>query len=231
MSQQDADERARALAARAGAQGDPAGWFEPLYAAAARGQAQVPWDRGGPHPLLVDWAGARRQRVTGLAEAGLADAGQRALVIGSGLGYDAEYLAGLGYQVMAFDISASATRAARERSPGSPVRYLTADLLALPASWQGRFDFVLESLTIQALPAGLRHEAIASVTRLVAPGGTLLVIAFAADAQDEPQPGPPWPLTRADISLFAAGGLREVAVEDIRLEGSPRRWRAELRRE
>ncbi len=35
---------------------DPTGWFEPLYAAAERGEREVPWDRGEPRDLLVEWA-------------------------------------------------------------------------------------------------------------------------------------------------------------------------------
>ena len=32
---------------------DPTGWFDQLYAAAARGQLQMPWSRIDPHPLLT----------------------------------------------------------------------------------------------------------------------------------------------------------------------------------
>lgn len=93
----DADAYARELASRSIAEGDPTGWFEPLYAAAASGAATVPWDRAAPHSLLAEWAA--RSRVTG--------EGRRALVVGAGLGRDAEFLAGLGFDVDAFDISAT----------------------------------------------------------------------------------------------------------------------------
>ncbi len=36
--------------------GDPVGWFERLYAEAARGTALIPWDRGAPNTMLVQWA-------------------------------------------------------------------------------------------------------------------------------------------------------------------------------
>jgi hypothetical protein len=45
--------RARQLAAQAAASGDPAGWFETLYAEARAGQAVVPWDDGRPNPHLT----------------------------------------------------------------------------------------------------------------------------------------------------------------------------------
>lgn len=52
----DADHQADRLAAESLAVQDPTGWFECLYAEAEDGAAVVPWDRGAPHPLLVEWA-------------------------------------------------------------------------------------------------------------------------------------------------------------------------------
>jgi hypothetical protein len=51
----------------------------------------------------------------------------------------------------------------------------------------------------------------------------------AAREPGEAANGPPWPLTRAEIDAFAAGGLEPVRVEDFRDVGI-RWWRAELRR-
>jgi SAM-dependent methyltransferase len=214
----DPDERTRRLAAEAG--DDPTGWFERLYAAAEQGEAVVPWDRGGPHPLLSPWT----------AERALAGGGRSALVVGCGFGADAEHVAGLGFATTAFDISESAVRAARRRFPDSAVQYVTADLLEPPAGWRGGFDLVLESLTVQSLPDPPRREAIGRVRDMVAPGGTLLVLASARDEQDGPVEGPPWPLTRAEIDAFATAGLEPVRVEDVRDAEAPRRWRAEFRR-
>ena len=162
------------LAAESLAARDPTGWFERLYAAAEQGEADVPWDRGAPHPVLVQWA----------AERGLDGAGQRALVVGSGLGEDAEHVAGLGFDTVAFDVSATAVRSARRRFPGSRVRYRVADLLDPPAEWRGAFDLVVESITVQSLPDPPRADAIAAVGRMVGPGGTLLVIASARDPDE-----------------------------------------------
>ncbi len=50
------------------------------------------------------------------------DAAQRAVVIGCGLGADAEYVASLGFDTTSFDISGTAIRLARQRFPGSAVR-------------------------------------------------------------------------------------------------------------
>jgi SAM-dependent methyltransferase len=215
----DGEPDTRRLAAASLAAGDPTGWFEQLYAEAGAGTAEVPWDVPRPSKLLAEWT--RDAAVTG--------AGRRALVVGCGLGRDAEFLAELGFATTAFDISATAVRTARERHPDSPVEYGVADLLDPPPQWRGGFELVLESNNVQALPKPVRDRAIANVGPLVAAGGTLLVLAAAATGMDTD--GPPWPLTRAEIDAFATPGLVPVRIEELSDADDPfiRRWRAEFR--
>jgi hypothetical protein len=189
---------------------DPTGWFEPLYERAEAGEAIVPWARDEPNPLLVEWTRARDLRGDG----------RRALVVGTGLGDDAEHVAALGFDTVAFDIAPTAIAVARRRFPDSPVDYVVADLLDPPAAWRAAFDLVFESITVQALPPSIHPAAIAAVAGMVAPGGTLLVLS-GARADGKHVDGPPWPLTRAEIDAF---GLAPVRVEDL---GD--RWRAEFR--
>ena len=59
MADNEREADADRLSAAALKAGDPTGWFEQLYAQAAAGQAVVPWDRGEPNPLLVEWAAGR----------------------------------------------------------------------------------------------------------------------------------------------------------------------------
>ncbi|MCT2593566.1 class I SAM-dependent methyltransferase [Streptomyces sp. N2-109] len=220
----DPDAHARRLAAQSADADDvPTRWFERLYAAASAGEAVVPWHGGAQHRLLVEWAEVR----------GLRGEERSAVVVGAGLGDDAEYVARLGFVTTAFDVAPSAVREARRRSPDSPVRYTTADLLELPGSWRHAFSLVVESMTVQSLPPGYRRQAVAGVRSLLAPGGTLLVIANAREAAAGPEEGPPWPLTRAEVDAFADDGVRAVRVEDIRGRGRPegRHWRAEFTRE
>jgi hypothetical protein len=212
MTAIDPDEHARRLAARSLTDDNPTGWFEDLYVEAENGNAVVPWDRPAPQPLLVEWAG------------NLDGAGKRAMVIGFGLGMDSEFVAGLGFDTVAFDISETAVRTTRARFPDSTVHYVAANLLDPPAEWHRAFDLVVESLTVQSMPPSVRQPATVSVRRLVAPGGTLLVIAGAYDEQN-PFEGPPWPLTREQVEAFAGDGLEIVTIEN--LEG---RWRAEFTR-
>jgi SAM-dependent methyltransferase len=214
----DPYEHARRLAAESVTDDDPLAWFERLYTAIEGGTAVAPWDRGTPHPLLAEWAEARA----------LDGTGRRAVVIGAGLGEDAEFLSARGFDTVAFDLAATAVKLAAQRFPGSRVDYRVADLLDPPAEWQRAFDLVFESLTVQSMPPELHEDAIARVRELVAPGGTLLVVAAGRD-EGAPAPAPPWPLTPREIDAFAAGGVEVTAIEELR-DADVFRWRAEYRR-
>ena len=161
---------ARQLAAESIARGDPTGWFEPLYAAAEQGATTVPWADLAPYPGLVS------------ARAGVPGRG-RALVVGCGLGDDAEHVASLGFTTVAFDVSPTAIASARRRFPRSAVEYVTADLLSPPGIWARAFDLVADVFTLQVFTGGARRTAAAQVARMVAPGGRLLLIARARRAR------------------------------------------------
>ncbi|HEY1349444.1 MAG TPA: class I SAM-dependent methyltransferase [Ktedonobacteraceae bacterium] len=187
--------------------GDFSGFFDAIYATAQGDASGVPWADLQPHPVALTWL--EQQKVQG--------ENRRALVVGCGLGDDAEELAGRGFQVMAFDVSPNAIAWCKQRFPTSSVDYLVADLLDAPARWRQAFDFVLEIYTLQALPRRLRSSAIASVAQFVAPGGQLLVVCRGRDPQDDPG-SMPWPLTREELAHFEQTGLREIFVEDVRDE-------------
>jgi len=188
--------------------------FEAIYAGAETGGAKPPWDHGAPRPQLVEWAEARS----------LAGGGQEALVVGCGYGADAEFLAGLGFRTTAFDFAPTAIAGARLKHPQSQVEYLVADVLELPPEWQGRFDLVVESLTVQSMPPQQHTLAAQSIAALVAPHGTLLVLATTRDESSEVK-GPPWPLSRGELEGFAIGGLVLRRVERIESDAW---WRAEF---
>jgi SAM-dependent methyltransferase len=219
MPETDPDEQARRLAAEGLRADDATGWFEHLYAAADEGEAVVPWDRETPRELFVEWA--ERKRLDG--------SGRRALVVGAGLGTDAEFVASFGYDTVAFDISPTAVRVAKERHPGTRVEYVVADLLDPPAEWRGAFDLVVEIITVQSLPVPLHEPAAANIAAFVAPGGTLFVLAAARDERVGLKDGPPWPLTRAEVESFGGGDLSPVQIEEV-VQADDRRWRAEFRR-
>ena len=190
--------------------------FEAMYAGAEAGGAEPPWDYGAPRPQLVEWAEARN----------LAGGGRKALVVGCGYGADAEFLVSLGFRTTGFDFAPTAIAGARRRHPASEVNYLVADVLDLSLEWQRNFDLVVESLTVQSMLPEQHSVAARNIAALVAPGGTLLVLATAREERSEVN-GPPWPLARAEVEQFASGGLILDRLE--RIENGAW-WRAELSR-
>jgi len=195
--------RARELAAEYIRKGDPTGWFEALYKEGEAGKSVVPWADGQKNPHLAEFWKAHPQKTEG----------KNALVIGCGMGDDAEQLAEWGYRTTAFDISETAIRAAKKRFPKNEVEYRVADLLEPPGEWTHGFDFVLEVYTLQALPPSVRLRAIQNVAAFVRPGGALLVLARGREP-DEPEGQLPWPLTRAELAEFARAGLAEQSFEE-----------------
>ena len=213
------DDAAARLAADSYAAGSPTAWFNRLYSAGEIGESPMPWDHTEPSAELRDWAEGRSGH------------GRRAIVVGCGLGADATFISGLGFDTVGFDISEAAVRLASSRFPGSRVFFTRADLLDLPGTWRHGFDLVVEVYTVQALPDPPRAQAIANVASLVAPGGTLVVVATARSDDEQERQGPPWPLTRGEIDAFAATDLSAVRVTEVPDVPRPgmSRWVAEFR--
>jgi SAM-dependent methyltransferase len=204
-------------------QGDPKGWFDMLYRRAGGEAAVIPWADLRPNAHLVEW----------LSRAALPPRPppRRALVVGCGLGDDAELLASLGWSVVAFDISAEAIRWARQRFPRSGVDYRAVDLFEAPGEWQRQFDLVVEAYTLQVLPPALRAQAIQLVADWTAVGGLLLLIARGREESDPPGQMP-WPLTQREVRAFEGAGLDCQIFEDYmdREEPAVRRFRALFQR-
>lgn len=192
-------QKVKSLATDALQKSEPSGWFEVLYSQANGDYSQVPWARLTIHPYVQDWLD------TGVIQG----ENRLALVIGCGLGDDAEALQKRGFQVTAFDISPTAIAWCQKRFPDSQVNYVVADIFALDSQWHRAFDFVLESRNIQALPLSVRSNAIEAIASLVAEGGTLLVITRFRDTETAPD-GPPWPLSESELALFQNLGLQEI---------------------
>lgn len=216
MSEDDVRSKARAIAQKRFAAGEPLAWFEDLYAQAAGDAASIPWADLAPNPNLVSWLD--RHEVRGQ--------GKRALVVGCGLGDDAEALVQRGFAVTAFDIAPSAIAWCKQRFPSTAVEYRAGDLLNPPDAWLNAFDFVFEAYTLQSLPADLRAKAIAAVASFVRHEGRVLIVARGRDAHD-PEGTIPWPLTREELGVCVHAGLEEESFEDYLEPGKPpvRRFR------
>tara|TARA_Y100001970_G_scaffold170991_1_gene209053 strand:- start:14933 stop:15607 length:675 start_codon:yes stop_codon:yes gene_type:complete len=186
MDEKLAEVRARLLKLSEAAEeeGEPLRWFEELYGGANRDPSEIPWARMEPHPKMVRWI-STRPSVRGSA-----------LVVGCGLGDDAEWLSAVGFEVTAFDISQSSIDWCSERFPESSVEYLVADLLDPPERWYGSFDLVVEIHILQAIPESVRSQAAESLKRLVNDSGHVLCIGRILGSVPPDEPPPPWPLSR-----------------------------------
>ena len=104
------------------------------------------------------------------------EAGRRVLDAGCGPGLDAAFLAAKGFDVTACD---------RRRPPSAawaaPVRYVLADLCALPFR-PSSFDAVVASLSLHYLPWSATLAAFRHTSELVGPGGCFL---FRVNASDD----------------------------------------------
>ena len=177
-------------------------WFEGVYANADHQASTISWADLRPNPFLIEW----------LEMVAPNPRGQSAVVVGCGLGDDAEELAQRGYHVTAFDVSATAVDWCRQRFPASTVDYVVADLFHLPKDWL--FDFVVEINTIQSIPVTVRRTVMQAIASLVAPSGTLLAIGRLAKAAEQ-QIKRPWPLTREELHYFVEAGLTELRFDTM----------------
>lgn len=219
MSSQSSNNPTRVsnLAAKFLQQNDPTGWFEELYSQAKGDLTQIPWANLTVNPHLASW----------LAQNNLEVSGKKALVVGCGLGDDAEALSKMGFNVTGFDISPSAISWCKKRFPDTSVSYVVADALKLETAWKNSFDLIVEAYTLQALPESLRQQIMSTIANYLAPEGMLLIICRGRNIDQEAGTSPPWALTREELSWLEQLGLRKVSFEDYFDDENPpvRRFR------
>lgn len=194
----DLKQATRHLAEQYAKQGDPDGWFEAFYRRAHGDINNIYWADLKPSPLLLKWVSDQPSSRE-----------YRALIVGCGLGDDAEALSCQGYRVIAFDISSAAISMCKKRYPGSRVDYQVSDLFSPPSGWYGSFDLVYECNTIQILTGPNRAQAVKSISDMVAPGGYLIVSCRSREGETELDAFPV-PLNRQEIDGFVRAGLVEV---------------------
>lgn len=192
------------LARESVADGHPMAWFEELYNSANGDDTKIPWADGVPNPYLVSWF--EKTNVVGN--------GRSAVVVGCGLGEDAEELSRRGFKVTAFDLSPTAIEWCKKLYPESSVNYLAADLFNLPEELTKGFDFIYECYTIQALPRSMRKKTIEAVASLLNVRGEMLLIgrSWHGEADDD---GPPWPLKEEELRHFQTLGVQELTTEEF----------------
>ncbi|MFH8927584.1 class I SAM-dependent methyltransferase [Streptomyces pristinaespiralis] len=155
-----------------------AGWWDGFYG-----------DRSKPVPFFVD---KPDENLVSYLDRGLVTPG-RALDLGCGPGRNALYLASLGFQVDAVDLSAEAIswaeERARESGAGRAVRFHRGDVFALdPAEFGGPYDLVHDSGCFHHLPPHRRVSYLQLLDRVLAPGGRFSLTCFASGAMGSELP-------------------------------------------
>ena len=81
------------------------------------------------------------------------------------------------------------------------------------------FDFIFEAYTLQVLPTEMQVTAMREMAKLVAPGGSILVVARGRDDDAPRGEQVPWPLSRKELGVLVESGLSESSFEDFYEDG------------
>lgn len=193
---------------------DPTGWFDSIYKDAQGDYKAVFWADLEASPYLVDW----------LKNNKIDKSNKKAIVIGCGVGDDAEALSQYGYEVTAFDISQSAIDLCEKRYPDTKVKYLVADLFDYPKEWFKSFDLVYECNTIQVLPGKYRIQARKAISSLLSKDAFVLVSCRSRN-KNEKENEIPLPLDKEEIDKFTTEDkLKEcsfLAYDDSQIPSVP----------
>jgi SAM-dependent methyltransferase len=179
----------------------------------------IPWDIGGPQPVLVEIEGAGGFR-------------GRILDLGCGQGENARFLAGRGLQVTAVDVSPNAVRNAAELSAalGFQVDFVVSDAITLEGlDAEARFDTVIDSALYHGLDPEQRRRYLTTLHRVGAPGATLHVLCFSDLVPKEIVS--PHRCSEAELrGTFAGAGWSITSLEQTTYTVSARFTRDVLRR-
>ena len=184
-------------------------------------RSETPWDKGGPHPELVDFLS--RQPLSG-----------RILVPGCGFGYDVAAIAAAGAvdDVVGLDIAPSAVAETSRRLADVPnVHILQGDLFALPREHRGAYDWVFEHTCFCAIDPSRRNAYVQSVADTLRPGAHLLAIFYLRPWEDgeDPRKGPPFGVTEAELDARFAPRFEIVRTAPVTATYPGREGREQLR--
>ena len=229
MNQPSNRESVSQLATKYVQNNDPIGWFEELYSRAEGDTSQIPWVDLTVNLNLASWL--KDNKIEGRE--------QKALIVGYGLGDDAEALSRVGFQATGFDLFFNAIACCQpfpaerrrglrltefhgqKRFPHTSVNYVVSDALKPEPVWREKFDFILESYTLQAIPEPFRQRIMSTIANYLAPKGILLIICRGRNREEDAGVSPPWALTREELAFFERLNLKLVSFEDYFDEESP----------
>ena len=191
-------------------------------------QSDTPWDSGVPSQQLQSF----------LAE-GKVKPG-RVLELGCGTGTNALFLAQLGFDVTAVDLSKAALEHAREKAAQAKVKinFVEADVTAMPPDLGGPFPFVFDRETYHIVRKINLSCFQTMLANMVEPAGFYLVLAGNANTLDAPEKGPP--IVRAaevaselELNSFDLIELKQTVFHGVKIEGkefTPLAWSALFQR-
>ncbi len=128
---------------------------------------ETPWEKGKPHPALVDF----------VTENGPL-AGE-IFVPGCGSGHDVRALVTPENHVVGIDLAPFAIKKANDRLRIAQEEYMLGDLFALPATLDESFDWVFEHTCFCAIEPARRDEYVDAVAAALVPGGALVGLFYA----------------------------------------------------
>jgi SAM-dependent methyltransferase len=137
----------------------------------------TPWDKGAPHPALLDFLEKTPLR-------------GRVLVPGCGSGHDVRAIAAQGNcQVVGIDLAPAALERAGSHAKAGSEIYILGDFLSGAAIEAGSFDCVFEHTCFCAIPPSRRRDYASAAASALRPGGLLVGVFFLNP--DNPDPHSP----------------------------------------
>ncbi len=146
----------------------------------------IGWDLGRVSPPFVH-----------LVESGKIAPYSTILIPGAGRGWEAIYLARMGFDVTCVDFAPEAIAGARllSEKEGVKVTFLQEDLFHLDPERHGVFDYLLEQTCFCAIDPVRRPEYVRMAVRMIRPGGELVGLFYVHGKEG----GPPWTTTAQEV--------------------------------
>jgi len=169
---------------------------------------QTPWDKGAPHPALVDWL--QQNAMPG-----------RVLVPGCGAGHDVRAISHYGAsQVVGVDLSPTAIRQAHALRGEGSEQYVVGDFLS-GDSFEKPFDWIFEHTCFCAIPPIRRRDYVYAAANALGSGGYLVAVFFTNPDNDDPH-SPPFGCSVEELDAFF-GGQFELLSSTSQIKTYPER--------